>query len=150
MASGTSIFWRQIYIGLLSVTKIPSYFPSHCLCCEILLNSFGIKGTYLRRWLVEQPSLDEVLAEFSVVFLWCKVNARRSVQSPRYHLIITIMITWLTWHSARNSDISWWHRHTNLKLYWAASNGSMDSRGIIKLWVKSPEEIVDGQEIHLK
>ena len=33
-------------------------------------------------------------------FLSCKTNARRSVHSPRFQLIITL-ISWLTWHSGQ-------------------------------------------------
>ena len=69
------------------------------------------------------PSLDSLLVE---VFLSCKANARRSVHSPQDHFIITLIISdrrdWRDtrgkWHLARNPDRDWWHRHTNLKLFW--------------------------------
>jgi hypothetical protein len=58
------------------------------------------------------------------------------VYRPRYHLIITLIIsqqTWLTWYSvkwplARNPDRSWWHRHTSPKVFLTAAHGLMENR----------------------
>ena len=62
-------------------------------------------------------------------FLSCKVNARRSGHSPRYHLIITVSladrhdwhITRGKWPLARNPDRSRRDRYTSLKLFWPQS-----------------------------
>ena len=62
----------------------------------MLCDPFGGKGPHLRRLLVAQPSSDGLLAEFSRVFLSSKVNARKSLHSPRFHIIITIIIMQLT------------------------------------------------------
>ena len=63
--------------------------------------------------------IDGLLAK---VFLNCKANARRSVYSSRYHLIILSLAdrpdTWDKWPLARNRDRSWWYRHTGLKFFW--------------------------------
>ena len=65
--------------------------PSPSLrCCVILPISFGSKGLNLWQWLIAQSSSDSLLAE---VFLSCKVNARSSVHSPQFHLIITLIIS---------------------------------------------------------
>ena len=55
------------------------------------------------------PSSDGLLAKVFWGFLGCKANARRS-----YPL-------------ARNPDRSWWHRHTNWKVFLTAAYGSMDN-----------------------
>ena len=101
---------------------VPLFLPSPFVTyCGILSTSLWGKGPNLRQWLVAQPSSTVSLAE---VFLSCKANARRSVHSPRYHLIITHIIWRLTWLSGkvvigpRNPERSWWHRHTSLKLFW--------------------------------
>ena len=77
-----------------------------------------------RQWLIERPYSDGLLRHPGV-FLTGKVNARRSVQIPRFHLIITLIISDLydwrdtrgKWSLARNSDRSWWHLQTNLKRF---------------------------------
>ena len=72
-------------------------------------------------------SLHRWCPEIFRILLSCKVNARRSVHSPRYHLIITLIISRQTWLTpcegplTRNLDRSWWHRHTSLKLFWPQS-----------------------------
>ena len=95
----------------------------------------------LKSWCVlsgrKVPSSDGLLAE---VFLSCKANARRSVHSPRDHLIITLIIsdrrdTREKWPLARNPEISWWHRHTSLMLFWPqliAAHGQQISKKIVK------------------
>ena len=70
------------------------------------------------------PSSDGLLADFSVIFLGWKANARRSVHSPQDHFIITLIISdrcdWRDtrgkWPLASNPNRSSWHRHTSLKL----------------------------------
>ena len=92
------------------------------------LTSFGGKGSFLRRWVVIQPSSDCLLIEVFRGFL--RVNARRSLQSPRYHLIITLIIsdrrdcpnTRDKWPLARNPNSSWWYRHTSIKHFFSRSS----------------------------
>ena len=68
-----------------SRTEQDSYLPSPFLtCCAILPTSFGDK---------EPIWGDCFLAEVSGIFFSCKLNARRSVHSPRYHLI-TLFLSW--------------------------------------------------------
>ena len=59
-------------------------------------------------------------------FINRKINAWRSMHSPRYPLIVILIISWDRrnwrdtrdkWSLAKNSDRSWWHRHTGLELY---------------------------------
>ena len=65
------------------------------------------------------PSSNGLLVEIFWSFLSCK--ARRSVQSPQDHFIITLIISERRDRRdtrgkrplARNPDRSWWHRHTN-------------------------------------
>ena len=55
-----------------------------------LNDSFGGKGFHLRWRTDRRVIIDSLLAE---VFLSCKVNVSKSVHSPRYHLIITLIIS---------------------------------------------------------
>ena len=67
----------------------PPILPSPLLtCCEILPTSSAGKRPHFRRWQITQPSPDSLLAE---VFLSRDVNAIRSLHSPRFHLIITLI-----------------------------------------------------------
>ena len=101
---------------------LPIFPPLPLLTCCAILTSFGGKGPHLRRWLVAQLSSDGLLAE---VFLTCKANARRSVHSPRLHIIWSLSLAdrsdWGEfpgkWSLARNPDRIWWHRNTNVKLF---------------------------------
>ena len=105
----------------------PSFIPFLFLtCCVILPTSFLGKGPHLRRWLVAQPPSTVYYMTFSGFFLSGKVNARRFVYSPWYHLIITLSSadrhdTLGMWPLARNTVRSWWHRHTSLKLFFGQS-----------------------------
>ena len=75
------------------------YHPSpYLMCYAILSTSFGDKGPHLRRWQVAQSS-DGLLAEVFRGFR--RVNARRSVYSSRFRLIIINRQTSLTWLSGR-------------------------------------------------
>ena len=51
------------------------------------------KRTPLEAMIGRIAIIDRLLARFSGVFLSLKVNARISVHCPRYHLIITLMIS---------------------------------------------------------
>ena len=74
--------------------SFPSFLPFPFLaCCAILSSLFGDKGSHLRRLMAAQPSSTVFQLRFSRVFLSCKVNAKRSVHSLRYHLIITRIIS---------------------------------------------------------
>ena len=73
---GTDTFPHTFLLSLL-------FFP---MCCTILATSFWGKGPHLRRRLVAQPSMSEV-------YLNHKVNTKRSVHNPWYHLIITLIIS---------------------------------------------------------
>ena len=62
------------------------------------------------------------LTRHKKLFLSHKANIRRFVHSPWFHPIITDRgywpDTWDKWSLARNSDRSWWHRHTsNIFIY---------------------------------
>ena len=108
---------------LSTETQNPHDIFLHSLClpfaitiCAILSTSFEDKGLHLGRCLVVQPSDG---------FLNRNRNFKRSVQTPRFHLISTLLIrqTRLTWHSgkgplARNPDMSLWRRYTEIKLFW--------------------------------
>ena len=70
------------------------------------------------------------------VFLSHKVNARRTVHCPRYHLIITVSlatnVTEATLRAlGRNPDRSWWHHYTiNLIGYpWYKTSAPSCGRG---------------------
>ena len=116
-------YWYKISILVALLTPsfpyfLPSPFPTYC---AILPTSFGGKGLHLR---------------FSGVSLSYKANARRSVESPQDHFIITLIISnrrdWRDtrgkWPLARNPDRSWWHRHAKWKFFFAAAHGSIDKR----------------------
>ena len=67
------------------VPSFPYFLPFPILtCCAILPTSFGGKGPHLRRRLVARP-LHQTVSQlrFSGVFLGCKANARRSVNSSQ-------------------------------------------------------------------
>ena len=82
--------------------SFPYFLPSHFLTwVAILPISFGGKGPHLRGWQVAQPSSTVSWLRFSGIFLSCNVIARRSVHSPRYHLIITFIISLQTWRSGQ-------------------------------------------------
>ena len=62
--------------------------------------------------------------KFSMVFLSCEVNGKRSVHSSRYHLIITLSLadrhdTRDKWHLARNPYRNWLLPHTNIKIFFS-------------------------------
>ena len=89
-------------------------------------------------WSYRPHLTNNLLAEFSQVFISCKVYARRSVHSPWYHHIITLIISWLwdtwsKWPLARKPDRNRWHQHTSLS-FLAAAQGSMGNR---LSWVES-------------
>ena len=111
--------------------------------CAILPTSFGEKGFHLRRWRIAQPSSTVSQLRFSGVFLSSIVNARISMHRPRYHFIITLIISercdwrgiWGKWPLGRNPDRIWWYRHTILIIFLATSHGSMDNRNSMETYL---------------
>ena len=70
-----------------------SFFPSFFLCFFIssFCRSFVGMKPHTKRWLVKQPSK----CHLTEVFRCCPhpmVSAKRSVQSPRFHITITLII----------------------------------------------------------
>ena len=72
-----------------------NYFPFLSLfsriCCAILSTSLRCNGQHLRWWMVSQHSdglLDQIFWGFP------QLNARRSVHSPQFHLIIITPLIW--------------------------------------------------------
>ena len=87
---------------IFTIIILPSFlFFRFLMYCAILWISFGGTGPRLRRSQVAQPSSYCLLAEIFRSFLCCKTNAKRSLYSPRYHVIIILIINQLTWHSGK-------------------------------------------------
>ena len=97
------------------------------LCVHYYANGTVAKkwGSHLNRWLVTQAPIWLFRS-----FLSRKVSARRSVHSPQYNFITTLIIsrqTWLTWHSGEAAGLELVHRHTSMKLF-RPQHGSLDNR----------------------
>ena len=108
-------------------------FPRHKLqvCFHILLTSslwlwrhLEVRDSFWGDvWSLSLQMISQL--RFFGVFLRRKVNARRSIHSPRFHFIITLEILkpWLTWHSVQmvvreNPVRSWWRHQTSIKIFW--------------------------------
>ena len=114
-------FPRRVFLLFFLSFFLPSYiFPSWLAVRSYRPNLEGRDPIWsgdwahrLRRW---SPSWG-----FPGVFISYKVYVRRSVQSPRYHIINTLSLadkrdwhdTQGKWPLARNPDRSWCHHHTS-------------------------------------
>ena len=107
------------------LSLFPSFSHPDVLCDPTAI--IWSKVPHLRRWLVVQPFIGwSPNWGFPGFPLSCKENARRSVHSPRYHLIITLSSadrrnrrdTPGNWPLAMNPDRSWRRRHSGLKISW--------------------------------
>ena len=109
--------------------SVPSPYLTYC---AIPPTSFGGKASHLRRRLVAslRSSPSWGFPEFSLAV---KQKPGDLCLAPG---IISLSPLYLgDWRDtrgkrslAKNPDRSWWHRHTNLKLFLATTHGSMDNR----------------------
>ena len=88
---------------LVATASFPSFFFSYSLP-DVLCDHRDLiwrQGTPFELIIGRTAFIDGLLAEIS---LSCKINARGSVHSPRYHPIIILIISrqmWLTQHSGQ-------------------------------------------------
>ena len=75
---------------------IPSFLLFSFSLPDVLCDPTGLiwrEGAPFEAMAVRPVFTDGLLAEVSRVFISCKVNARRSMDSSRYHLSITLIIS---------------------------------------------------------